>query len=604
MHRKLLVATLSLSLIAILTPTLSWGRGFGGGGGGFHGGGGGGFGGGGGGGGFSRGGFGGGSFGGGGAGGGFGGGGGFNRGGTGSFGGGGAGGGFDRGGSFGGGAGGFDRGGAGGFGGGGGLGGAGAGGFDRGGFGGGAAGGAGAGFDRGDAQGGAFNRSGAGGFGGEGQRNNLPGLGGDNFNRSGFGQGADGGFGNRFSSPDRSQLNSFLGLPSDEGLHNLGGSQQFGGNNFDVNHGSYEGPRGGTATGTTVTGPQGNTFGRGAAEGPDGGAVAGRGFEGAGGASGFQGAAVGPRGGVAAGGAVTGPQGNTVGRGAAVGPDGGAVAGRGFEGAGGAAGFQGAAVGRNGGFAAGGAVRGPDGGVAARGVAVGPNAAGFVRVSPSGRYTCATAVRGNFDHWGVYGTGWYTNHPGAWFAAGWGASAIWQAATWGSVGDWMGYYPPAPIYYDYGNNVTYQDNSVYVNGQNVGSSEDYYNQAASLAATGTQAQAPADGQWMPLGVFALTKPDQSKSDVTIQLAVNPQGVLRGNYTDNATGQSQVIHGSVDKKSQQVAFTMGDDTTKVIETGLYNLTKDEAPALIHDGKDRTEQWLLVRLKQPDAGATSN
>jgi len=35
---------------------------------------------------------------------------------------------------------------------------------------------------------------------------------------------------------------------------------------------------------------------------------------------------------------------------------------------------------------------------------------------------------------------------------------------------------------------------------------------------------------------------------------------------------------------------------VIETGVYNLTKDEAPALIHFGKDRTEQWLLVRLNK--------
>ena len=27
-----------------------------------------------------------------------------------------------------------------------------------------------------------------------------------------------------------------------------------------------------------------------------------------------------------------------------------------------------------------------------------------------------------------------------------------------------------------------------------------------------------------------------------------------------------------------------------------LTKDEAPVLVHFGKDRTEQWLLVRLKK--------
>jgi hypothetical protein len=49
----------------------------------------------------------------------------------------------------------------------------------------------------------------------------------------------------------------------------------------------------------------------------------------------------------------------------------------------------------------------------------------------------------------------------------------------------------------------------------------------------------------------------------------------------------------------VAFTVGDKKTTVIETGLYNLTKDEAPVLIHFGADRTEQWLLVRLKNPDA-----
>ena len=34
----------------------------------------------------------------------------------------------------------------------------------------------------------------------------------------------------------------------------------------------------------------------------------------------------------------------------------------------------------------------------------------------------------------------------------------------------------------------------------------------------------------------------------------------------------------------------------METGIYNLTKDEASAMVHIGKDKTEQVLLVRLKQ--------
>jgi hypothetical protein len=247
-------------------------------------------------------------------------------------------------------------------------------------------------------------------------------------------------------------------------------------------------------------------------------------------------------------------------------------------------------------------VRGPQGGAAARGAVVGPHgaAAGFARVSPSGQYTTAAAVRGNFGHWGMYGPGWYHDHPGAWYAAGWASGTAWQAATWASLGPWLNYYPSAPVYYDYGTNVVEQNNQVYVNDQPVGTSDEYYQQAADLASTGAQAEAPASGDWLPLGVFALTKPDQGTSDLTIQLAVNKQGVIRGNYTDTALNQTQSVQGSVDKQTQRVAFTVGDNRTNVVETGLYNLTKDEAPCVIHFGKDRTEQWLLVRLKKPASG----
>lgn len=34
-----------------------------------------------------------------------------------------------------------------------------------------------------------------------------------------------------------------------------------------------------------------------------------------------------------------------------------------------------------------------------------------------------------------------------------------------------------------------------------------------------------------------------------------------------------------------------------------LTKDEAPALIHFGIGRTEQWLLVRLQDPENTSSS-
>ncbi len=550
MYRQPLLAVLTISLMICVPLSDCWGRGRGGGGGGRS--------------------FGGGGFGGGGGrsmgGGGFDGGGGRSMGG---FGGGGGGRSMGGGGAgFGGGAGGFG-GGAGGFGGG------------AGGFGGGQrnTGGLGAG------------GLGAGGLGDRGAAG-ASGLG----SRGVGGQGAAGN--DRFSAPNRNQLNGFLGLPSDGGLSGLGSTRQPSGDNFDVNRGTAEGPRGGQAAGVAVTGPQGNTAGRAVGVGADGGVAAVGGVRGADGGAAARGAAVGPDGGAVAAGAATGPRGNTAGRAVGVGADGGVAAVGGVRGADGGAAARGAAVGPNGGFAAAGAARGPYGGAAARGVVAAPTglAAGFARVTPSNRYRSATAVRSNYDHWGVYGGDWYTDHPGAWYAAGWATGAAWRAATWNSVGAWMDYYPTTPVYYDYGNDIVYEDNNVSVNGQDVGTAQQYYQQAGELAQSGATADAPADGEWLPLGVFALTKAGESNSIVTIQLAVNKQGVIRGNYTDTKTNKTMVIQGAVDKQTQRVAFTVGDNKSNLIETGLYNLTKDEAPALIHVGKDKTEQYLLVRLNK--------
>ena len=77
---------------------------------------------------------------------------------------------------------------------------------------------------------------------------------------------------------------------------------------------------------------------------------------------------------------------------------------------------------------------------------------------------------------------------------------------------------------------------------------------------------------------------------------------------SASTLSKEIAGSVDKKTQRAAWTVGDNKTTVYETGIYNLTKEQTPILVHFGPDRTEQWLLVRMKQqdnsttPQAGAT--
>jgi uncharacterized protein (TIGR03000 family) len=89
-----------------------------------------------------------------------------------------------------------------------------------------------------------------------------------------------------------------------------------------------------------------------------------------------------------------------------------------------------------------------------------------------------------------------------------------------------------------------------------------------------------------------------------QLAVNAQGIIWGNYFDGLMDSTSTVYGSVDKKTQQAAWTIGDKKTPVFEAGFFNLTKEETPVLVHFGPDKTQQWLLVRIKQKNGQAAAS
>ena len=83
----------------------------------------------------------------------------------------------------------------------------------------------------------------------------------------------------------------------------------------------------------------------------------------------------------------------------------------------------------------------------------------------------------------------------------------------------------------------------------------------------------------------------------------PGGALWGAQTERARRNFQLsdttlpVYGSVDKKTQRAAWTVGDRKDTTYEAGLANLTKSETTMLVHFGKDRTQQWTLVRVEQP-------
>jgi hypothetical protein len=202
------------------------------------------------------------------------------------------------------------------------------------------------------------------------------------------------------------------------------------------------------------------------------------------------------------------------------------------------------------------------------------------------------------------------NHPRADFwkghpnAARWRWNRPYRVATWGLITGWFPGSWAQPGSYAYGENIYYEGDNVYYGDEAVASSEEYTQQAQAIA---TSAPEPAaDSEWMPLGVFALTKDGEAAGPaptIFLQLNVSKEGVIAGTVTNTETDKTQPIEGMVDKKTQRTAWVIEGKDSPIMETGIANLTKDEAPALLHFADGQTQQWLLVRIEEPKGEAGS-
>ncbi len=197
----------------------------------------------------------------------------------------------------------------------------------------------------------------------------------------------------------------------------------------------------------------------------------------------------------------------------------------------------------------------------------------------------------------------------------------WQAPSWSGVVAWFPSYGwNEPVYYEYGTdgNVIYQDNRVFVNGQDVGTIDTYRESAAELAvpslpepklSVDAVLQEDADTEWLALGTFAMVTDQDAKVDpdhcFALQLAVNQDGLLSGTFCDpDQPDQTFSVQGRVDEKTQRVAFTIDGLDDTVFESGIYNLTQDETPLLVHDETRTLKSYLLVRLDDPNAEKTES
>ena len=128
--------------------------------------------------------------------------------------------------------------------------------------------------------------------------------------------------------------------------------------------------------------------------------------------------------------------------------------------------------------------------------------------------------------------------------------------------------------------------------------------ARELAAAGAQLlQQKVDAQeadkleWLPLGVFALCKSEEGDPTMFLQIAISREGIVAGSFANTTNNENLSVQGGADRESTRLAVTIGNQDDVVVETGLYSVTEQQASALVHYQDGTRENWLLVKMPDP-------
>jgi hypothetical protein len=83
----------------------------------------------------------------------------------------------------------------------------------------------------------------------------------------------------------------------------------------------------------------------------------------------------------------------------------------------------------------------------------------------------------------------------------------------------------------------------------------------------------------------------------LQLAINKDGVVRGNYLNQLTNEKSQVYGALDKKTHRISWTIGQNNSTVFDTNLADIANDDSQVLVHYGPDNTQKMALIRLPAP-------
>lgn len=182
---------------------------------------------------------------------------------------------------------------------------------------------------------------------------------------------------------------------------------------------------------------------------------------------------------------------------------------------------------------------------------------------------------------------WYFDNNFQWYSA----------ASWPRIVVWLPWQWSRPIYYLYetDGDVYYSTSEDFSYLTPVDSKEIFIDQAVRIA----NARYPISKEqsdWMPLGMFtfALDNDSSNMPKTYISLAISKEGAVSGAYFDAVNDTTLEIKGGIDPESQRIAWKFVGNDWPIMESGLYNLTKEESTLLIHTSGRTTETQLLIRL----------
>jgi hypothetical protein len=194
----------------------------------------------------------------------------------------------------------------------------------------------------------------------------------------------------------------------------------------------------------------------------------------------------------------------------------------------------------------------------------------------------ATAYGWTGSAYAPFSPAWYAQHPNAWQLTHPYAGEAFVAASALVVANWLSVSEAAVSSSGYTSATT-----------EPASPEEAAQAAGELATSGAMEVADAT-QWLPVGVYAFHPADSPQATRLLQLAVSPEGILRGSHFDLISDEATDVRGAVDKTGLSASWTIGHAGKVVFQCPVGELTKPDGQVTAYFPDGQTGVWRIAQF----------